>query len=73
MLTVDCDSDDYVCNVGLVVIYSRLVLGDKDNLAVIAVGAADYDEICSGGIPEAGSPLRIKSGSPRNVKCAGWS
>lgn len=39
VLTVDCDSDDYVCNVGLVTEYiPGLVLGDKDNLAVIAVG-----------------------------------
>lgn len=39
VLTVDCDGDNYVCNVGLVTEYiPGLVLGDKNNLAVIVVG-----------------------------------
>ncbi|MEG0377084.1 MAG: anaerobic sulfite reductase subunit AsrB [Eubacterium sp.] len=39
VLTVDCDGDDYVCNIGRVTEYiPGLVLKDKDNLAVIIVG-----------------------------------
>lgn len=39
VMTVDCDEDDYVCNVGRVTEYiPGLILRDKDNLAVIIVG-----------------------------------
>ncbi|MEF9917834.1 MAG: anaerobic sulfite reductase subunit AsrB [Eubacterium sp.] len=39
VLTVDCDGDDFVCNVGMVTQYiPGLVLRDKENLAVVVVG-----------------------------------
>lgn len=58
VLTVDCDGDNYVCNVGLVTEYiPGLVLGDKNNLAVIVVGPPimmkfTVDEFLKRDVPE---------------------